>query len=90
MKTTRSLSLLLGMLLALPASAGQTYFNSNGCQLNVGWQDSEGQPQQLSYRLEAGKLPPLRSTGSSGRSTGPSRLSSENGRDSGLLPRTVA
>ena len=59
MKTTRSLSLLLGMLLALPASAGQTYFNSNGGQLNVGWQDSEGQPQQLSYRLEAGKLPPL-------------------------------
>ena len=59
MKTTRSLSLLLGMLLALPASAGQTYFNSNGGQLNVGWQDREGQPQQLSYRLEAGKLPPL-------------------------------
>ena len=59
MKTTRSLSLLLGMLLALPASAEQTYFNSNGGQLNVGWQDREGQPQQLSYRLEAGKLPPL-------------------------------
>ncbi|WP_429098867.1 transglutaminase domain-containing protein [Aeromonas rivipollensis] len=59
MKTTRSLSLLLGMLLALPTSAGQTYFNSNGGQLNVGWQDREGQPQQLSYRLEAGKLPPL-------------------------------
>ena len=59
MKTTRSLSLLLGMLLALPASAGQTYFNSNGGQLNVGWQDREGQPQKLSYRLEAGKLPPL-------------------------------
>lgn len=59
MKTTRSLSLLLGMLFALPASAGQTYFNSNGGQLNVGWQDREGQPQQLSYRLEAGKLPPL-------------------------------
>ena len=50
---------LLCLLLSLPALGGQTYFNSNGGQLNVGWQDREGQPQQLSYRLEAGKLPPL-------------------------------
>ncbi|MFM4705466.1 transglutaminase domain-containing protein [Aeromonas bivalvium] len=59
MKTTRALTLLLGMLFTLPASAGQTYFNGSGGQLNVGWQDREGQPRQLSYRLEAGKLPPL-------------------------------
>ena len=50
---------LLCLLLSLPALGGQTYFNSNGGQLNVGWQDKEGKAQQLSYRLEAGKLPPL-------------------------------
>ncbi|WP_425592342.1 transglutaminase domain-containing protein [Aeromonas taiwanensis] len=58
MTSTRSL-LLLTLLLALPASAGQTYFHSSGGQLNVGWQDREGEEQQLTYRLEAGKLPPL-------------------------------
>ena len=50
---------LLCLLLSLPALGGQTYFNSNGGQLNVGWQDRDGKAQQLSYRLEAGKLPPL-------------------------------
>lgn len=50
---------LLCGLLALPAVAGQRYFNNYGGQLNVGWQDREGKTQQLTYRLEAGKLPPL-------------------------------
>ena len=50
---------LLCLLLSLPTLGGQTYFNSNGGQLNVGWQDKEGKAQQRSYRLEAGKLPPL-------------------------------
>ena len=50
---------LLCLLLSLPALGGQTYFTSNGGQLNVGWQDKEGKAQQLSYRLDAGKLPPL-------------------------------
>ncbi len=58
MTSTRPLLLLI-LLLALPASAGQTYFHSSGGQLNVGWQDREGEVQQLTYRLEAGKLPPL-------------------------------
>ena len=59
MKTTIDLPLLCSLWLALPVCAGQTYFNSSGGQLNVGWQDREGKAQQLSYRLEAGKLPPL-------------------------------
>lgn len=50
---------LLCGLLALPAVADQRYFNNYGGQLNVGWQDREGKTQQLTYRLEAGKLPPL-------------------------------
>lgn len=59
MKTTRPLPLLLSLLLALPASAGQTHFGNNGGLLSVDWQDREGQAQQLGYRLEPGKLPPL-------------------------------
>ena len=59
MKRLTAIPLLFSLLLALSASAGQTYFNSNGGQLNVGWQDKEGKAQQLSYRLDAGKLPPL-------------------------------
>lgn len=50
---------LLCLLLSLPALGGQTSFTNSGGQLNVGWQDREGKAQQLSYRLEAGKLPPL-------------------------------
>jgi hypothetical protein len=48
---------LLCLLLSLPALGGQTSFTNSGGQLNVGWQDREGKAQQLSYRLEAGKLP---------------------------------
>ena len=59
MKMTIALPLLCGLWLALPVCAGQTYFNSSGGQLNVGWQDKDGKAQQLTYRLEAGKLPPL-------------------------------
>ncbi|MFQ2276341.1 transglutaminase domain-containing protein [Aeromonas hydrophila] len=59
MKMTIALPLLCGLWLALPVCAGQTYFNSAGGQLNVGWQDKDGKAQQLTYRLEAGKLPPL-------------------------------
>ena len=59
MKMTLALPLLCGLWLALPVCAGQTYFNSSGGQLNVGWQDKDGKVQQLTYRLEAGKLPPL-------------------------------
>ena len=59
MKRPTAIPLLFSLLFALSASAGQTYFNSNGGQLNVGWQDKEGKAQQLSYRLDAGKLPPL-------------------------------
>ena len=59
MKRPTAIPLLFSLLFALSASAGQTYFNSNGGQLNVGWQDKEGKTQQLSYRLDAGKLPPL-------------------------------
>lgn len=51
--------LLAALLFALPAGAEQTYFNVSGGQNNVGWQDSKGERQQLTYRLEAGKLPPL-------------------------------
>lgn len=50
---------LLCLLISLPALGGQTSFTNSGGQLNVGWQDREGKAQQLSYRLEAGKLPPL-------------------------------
>ncbi|RQM82559.1 transglutaminase domain-containing protein [Aeromonas dhakensis] len=59
MKMTLALPLLCSLWLALPVCAGQTYFNSSGGQLNVGWQDKDGKVQQLTYRLEAGKLPPL-------------------------------
>ncbi|MGY6038374.1 transglutaminase domain-containing protein [Aeromonas sp. AE23HZ002T15] len=59
MTKASSLPLLCALLFALPASAGQSYFHSNGGQLNVGWQDGEGKARQLSYRLEAGQLPPL-------------------------------
>ncbi|MCJ2368481.1 transglutaminase domain-containing protein [Aeromonas dhakensis] len=59
MKMTLALPLLCCLWLALPVCAGQTYFNSSGGQLNVGWQDKDGKMQQLTYRLEAGKLPPL-------------------------------
>lgn len=59
MKMTIALLLLCSLWLALPVCAGQTYFNSSGGQLNVGWQDKDGKAQQLTYRLEAGKLPPL-------------------------------
>ena len=57
--TKTSCLLLCALLFALPAGAGQRYFHSNGGQLNVGWQDREDKEQQLSYRLEAGQLPPL-------------------------------
>lgn len=50
---------LLCLLLSLPALGGQTSFTNSGGQLNVGWQDKDGKAQQLTYRLEAGKLPPL-------------------------------
>ncbi|MGX5836213.1 transglutaminase domain-containing protein [Aeromonas piscicola] len=59
MKRTSGILLLCCLWFALPASAGQTYFNSHGGQLNVGWQDKDGKAQQLTYRLESGKLPPL-------------------------------
>ncbi|CAM4169880.1 transglutaminase domain-containing protein [Aeromonas bestiarum] len=59
MKRTSGILLLCCLWFALPASAGQTYFNSHGGQLNVGWQDKDGKAQQLTYRLEPGKLPPL-------------------------------
>jgi hypothetical protein len=59
MKRTSGILLLCSLWVALPASAGQTYFNSHGGQLNVGWQDKDGKAQQLTYRLEPGKLPPL-------------------------------
>lgn len=59
MKKTSGILLLCCLWFALPASAGQTYFNSHGGQLNVGWQDKDGKAQQLTYRLESGKLPPL-------------------------------
>ncbi|MDM5130708.1 transglutaminase-like domain-containing protein [Aeromonas piscicola] len=59
MKRTSGILLLCYLWFALPASAGQTYFNSHGGQLNVGWQDKDGKAQQLTYRLESGKLPPL-------------------------------
>ncbi|MGY3896715.1 transglutaminase domain-containing protein [Aeromonas enterica] len=59
MKRTSNILLLCCLWFALPASAGQTYFNSHGGQLNVGWQDKDGKAQQLTYRLESGKLPPL-------------------------------
>ncbi|POG21264.1 hypothetical protein C2855_21020 [Aeromonas bestiarum] len=59
MKRTSGILLLCSLWFALPASAGQTYFNSHGGQLNVGWQDKDGKAQQLTYRLEPGKLPPL-------------------------------
>jgi hypothetical protein len=59
MKRTSGILLLCYLWFALPASAGQTYFNSRGGQLNVGWQDKDGKAQQLTYRLESGKLPPL-------------------------------
>ncbi|MDM5141272.1 transglutaminase-like domain-containing protein [Aeromonas bestiarum] len=59
MKRTSDILLLCCLWFALPASAGQTYFNSHGGQLNVGWQDKDGKAQQLTYRLEPGKLPPL-------------------------------
>ena len=57
--STRGSLPLLCLLLCLPVHAGQTYFTNGGGQLNVGWQDREGKTQQLSYRLEAGKLPLL-------------------------------
>ncbi|WDL83369.1 transglutaminase domain-containing protein [Aeromonas bestiarum] len=59
MKRTSNILLLYCLWFALPASAGQTYFNSHGGQLNVGWQNKDGKAQQLTYRLESGKLPPL-------------------------------
>lgn len=59
MKRTSNILLLCCLWFALPASAGQTYFNSHSGQLNVGWQDKDGKAQQLTYRLESGKLPPL-------------------------------
>lgn len=59
MKRTSGILLLCCLWFTLPASAGQTYFNSHGGQLNVGWQDKDGKAQQLTYRLEPGKLPPL-------------------------------
>ena len=59
MKRPTAIPLLCALLLALPAGASQTSFNNSLGQINVGWRDSEGKPQQLTYRLEQGKLPPL-------------------------------
>ena len=59
MKRPTAIPLLCALLLALPAGASQTSFNNSLGQISVGWQDSEGKPQQLTYRLEQGKLPPL-------------------------------
>ncbi|MFB2863940.1 transglutaminase domain-containing protein [Aeromonas sp. MdU4] len=59
MKRPTAIPLLCALLFALPASAAQTHFTNDLGQINVGWQDSEGKPQQLTYRLEQGKLPPL-------------------------------
>lgn len=58
MKREMGLALLCG-LLSLPTGASQTYFNSHGGQLNVGWQDENGNEQQITYRLAPAKLPPL-------------------------------
>ncbi len=59
MKRPTAIPLLCALLLALPAGASQTSFNNSLGQISVGWQDSEGKSQQLTYRLEQGKLPPL-------------------------------
>ncbi|MFM5688004.1 transglutaminase domain-containing protein, partial [Aeromonas caviae] len=59
MKRPTAIPLLCALLLALPVCASQTSFNNSLGQISVGWQDSEGKPQQLTYRLEQGKLPPL-------------------------------
>lgn len=59
MKRPSAIPLLCALLLAPPATAAQTHFSNSFGQINVGWQDSEGKPQQLTYRLEQGKLPPL-------------------------------
>ncbi len=60
MRTRRqAAALFFALLFSDTSSAGQTFFHSTGGLLDVGWQDREGQPQQLSYRLDEGRLPPL-------------------------------
>ncbi|PJG59109.1 hypothetical protein [Aeromonas cavernicola] len=60
MKIAKVIALLGSLLTVLPASAAQTYFNQlNDGEYQVGWQDHEGKPLTLTYRLEKGSIPPL-------------------------------
>lgn len=56
---TWRLALLLSLSGADQVLAAQSHFINSAGLLNVGWQDNKGEPQQLSYQLAAGALPPL-------------------------------